>query len=680
MMARTARLAELSRICLAALLICVPHVSAQAADTTLNAHGGSGGKSFISRCPPGQFMVGMTLRTGSAVDQAAPICGRWSAEQQTFLEAEPAAAYGGHGGNSIKRSCKHGNEAITHLKVVFDDDYVRGAAFTCRNDKKEGTKEGFATTNMCETAMLPFHPVVILSGRNPCFAHPAEDLTCPKGQAAVGLHGRAEGLVDSLGLLCAPFDRSISSPPSATNIYYKPTLPNGLRVDACLKFKEGCGQPAADRYCQLRGRSGATKFENELVGGWTPTTDSNTTMSIGDTRFCGNDWCAGFKSITCSCKPRALQNERFEQPRVEATGRRLDWCSLWGGKDCGQKPADSFCNQKGYGRAGSFELEPNVGRQEPTQLFGQQVNTVCDAKGCAGFRFIECTGSFQPTNCPDGLAAKSQQDCTGGMVKNREGLCGCPYQSEWKGDRCVKGPPLAGTYSNSGLTLPSVDPKEKFRNSGLTFPSVPPSVVHRVVCKPPRPNGTPPNCCPERTAYSNGMCRYLTQIAPKDVVSTTGKTCAGRACCPAGTLYRSGVCRRIVVDTFRNPPAQIKTGPGKTAITCSGSRPVGRPPNCCPAGTRYTMGKCRRGFATTNPTGGGGGGGGGCPAHLPVGRPPYCCPSGTSFSSGACRRPATAKQGGTDKRTNYGSASTPCKSFEKRGGDGRCYVDSGGVR
>jgi len=262
--------------------------------------------------------------------------------------------------------------------------------------------------------------------------------------------------------------------------------------------------------------------------------------------------------------------------------------------------------------------------------------------------------------------------CSGGMRIGSNGKCECPPATYWSGDRCkASSPSIKG------------DDKDKFVfNSGGSYTNTGTEIIRK--CGGRRPNGSWPNCCPQRTYYSNGMCRYVHHTKGGDGGASptragTKKACIGAECCPAGTLYRAGICRRVIADpghTKTNPASRAPDASGGKVTTpvCPASRPVGRPPYCCPAGTRYTMGACRRGLAVLP---GKGVSGGACPASRPVGRPPNCCPSGTSYSNGACRRPALTSP---TKRQHYGGAAPACKSYEKRGSDGKCYYDSQGLR
>lgn len=72
----------------------------------------------------------------------------------------------------------------------------------------------------------------------------------------------------------------------------------------------------------------------------------------------------------------------FTHPTFKGQGR-LDACYFWG-RDCGKKPADTYCQVQGYGWAVRFETEPF----RPTRIAGD--GKVCDASFCMGFKSITC--------------------------------------------------------------------------------------------------------------------------------------------------------------------------------------------------------------------------------------------------------------------------------------------------
>lgn len=76
------------------------------------------------------------------------------------------------------------------------------------------------------------------------------------------------------------------------------TFPNpsvgAHRLDACLNWGTGCGQPAADTFCKRNGFKSARSFQlAHNIGARTPT------LVVGDNKVCNVADCDGFSSIVC---------------------------------------------------------------------------------------------------------------------------------------------------------------------------------------------------------------------------------------------------------------------------------------------------------------------------------------------------------------------------------------------
>ncbi len=84
----------------------------------------------------------------------------------------------------------------------------------------------------------------------------------------------------------------------------------------------------------------------------------------------------------------AAQSVRtFQTPKINNV--RLDWCKHWG-RQCGGPAATLYCKEKGYDRAKSWQIDPNVGaRDQATVVFGD--GRICRAPNCSSFRSITCT-------------------------------------------------------------------------------------------------------------------------------------------------------------------------------------------------------------------------------------------------------------------------------------------------
>ncbi len=75
--------------------------------------------------------------------------------------------------------------------------------------------------------------------------------------------------------------------------YNKPKF-NGMRLDLCVDWGVGCGQPAAKKYCQMKGWATAHSYVvANNIGASAPT------RLIGTSAVCDQDFCDGFKQIVC---------------------------------------------------------------------------------------------------------------------------------------------------------------------------------------------------------------------------------------------------------------------------------------------------------------------------------------------------------------------------------------------
>jgi hypothetical protein len=82
-------------------------------------------------------------------------------------------------------------------------------------------------------------------------------------------------------------------PSPQTQTFNKPKI-NGMRLDLCVNWGEGCGAPAANAYCQQKGWNTSTSHViAHDIGAVAPT------RLIGTGAVCDQDFCDGFQSITC---------------------------------------------------------------------------------------------------------------------------------------------------------------------------------------------------------------------------------------------------------------------------------------------------------------------------------------------------------------------------------------------
>jgi hypothetical protein len=88
-------------------------------------------------------------------------------------------------------------------------------------------------------------------------------------------------------------------PPTADDqeTFKKPKM-NGVRINYCFKNGKGCGQKAADAFCDSEDYDDAADFVQS-----SPMGPSKPTRYIGNGAMCTGPVCYGFKSITCENQP-----------------------------------------------------------------------------------------------------------------------------------------------------------------------------------------------------------------------------------------------------------------------------------------------------------------------------------------------------------------------------------------
>jgi hypothetical protein len=81
---------------------------------------------------------------------------------------------------------------------------------------------------------------------------------------------------------------------SATTATFNNPMYNGNRLDWCVNWGVGCGQEAADKYCQSQGYGSAANLQiaNDIGAG-------SPTRLIGTGAVCDQAFCDGFTFITC---------------------------------------------------------------------------------------------------------------------------------------------------------------------------------------------------------------------------------------------------------------------------------------------------------------------------------------------------------------------------------------------
>lgn len=160
-------------------------VTGSALANDLNAIGGKGGEPFESRCRPNDALIGINLRSGTALDAVSAICRPLTKKYGwTGKSYEPTQYWGGNGGGRQKAVCKR-DYVVGRLKVYVmrwgNIMVVNSISIRCKNYKT-------------------FHEYDITPRRAGTIIDSANN-SCNRG-FATGIHGGYGNLVDRLGLSC----------------------------------------------------------------------------------------------------------------------------------------------------------------------------------------------------------------------------------------------------------------------------------------------------------------------------------------------------------------------------------------------------------------------------------------------------------------------------------------------
>lgn len=151
----------------------------------LGAIGGKGGEAFDSRCRSKDALIGINLRSGTALDAVTAICIPVSKKFEWAGKAyEPTQYWGGSGGGYQKVACQPGYvvQKLTVYAMRWGDAaVVNSASIRCKN---------FLTFHEYDVAPRRAGKIIGSDSNN-----------CDRGYAN-GIHGGYGNLVDRLGLSC----------------------------------------------------------------------------------------------------------------------------------------------------------------------------------------------------------------------------------------------------------------------------------------------------------------------------------------------------------------------------------------------------------------------------------------------------------------------------------------------
>jgi hypothetical protein len=156
---------------------------ANAQDTA--AVGGPGGAAFKQQCPAGlPFLVGFKAQAGAWVDGLTPLCAAYN-EKGFLLYRQDQSSLGGKGGAPRIAVCASQGDFVESLTVsTLQNGMVNSIAVNCRKI----LNPALTYTACLDTGQGCGGTVV----------------SCGRGQAAIGVHGRHGTFINAVGLICGP--------------------------------------------------------------------------------------------------------------------------------------------------------------------------------------------------------------------------------------------------------------------------------------------------------------------------------------------------------------------------------------------------------------------------------------------------------------------------------------------
>ncbi len=179
----------IAALCLVAIVGILAQTGLAYAITMFPPHGGVGDADVTDKCPGGQYLIGLRIRSGSWVDQMALTCAPVDpGTGATGLATDVLPPRGGTGGNESSGTCLPG--FIIHgvgLIMTPGDRQVRLFVFNC-----------------VSTVSADRHNLD-LGNNAPVF--PSILQTCPSGEAVTGIRIRYGRHVNAIGLICDTFQQ-----------------------------------------------------------------------------------------------------------------------------------------------------------------------------------------------------------------------------------------------------------------------------------------------------------------------------------------------------------------------------------------------------------------------------------------------------------------------------------------
>lgn len=172
--------------------------------TDATAWGGAGGDPFRDECPKGSYLVGLKGRAGEWVDRIAPVCAPWLRGSQTFGAPSVGRFHGASRGGVERQTICWGFGINNRAVQSWDIATLRSSNRLVKYIKAYCTSLGPPASTAKWTFGGPIPDDRTIPDMTGAFGITPPDLSCPAGEVAVGIHGRAGLFVDELGLICGP--------------------------------------------------------------------------------------------------------------------------------------------------------------------------------------------------------------------------------------------------------------------------------------------------------------------------------------------------------------------------------------------------------------------------------------------------------------------------------------------
>lgn len=185
---------------IAAAILCLQvafAITGAAGAKDFDAVGGSGDRQNPDRCPAGQFLTGMTVKSGLWIDQVAIACVPLAGDGSTGAVWR-GPSRGGNGGGPPQLTTCAPNEIIVGVGMQMTPNrQVRSLRFNCAMTKTSGRHDIVVGNPPAR------RPNCRPSPRSHC-PPPDYRQDCPANEAVVGVKINSGAHVNAIGLMCGP--------------------------------------------------------------------------------------------------------------------------------------------------------------------------------------------------------------------------------------------------------------------------------------------------------------------------------------------------------------------------------------------------------------------------------------------------------------------------------------------